>query len=147
MDERDLQRRQLDARLMGMPRERIPKGGWIRTIRRALGMTMAQLGHRLGVSAPAVADLEAREGRETVSVARLRAAADAMGCDLVIAFVPREPLTEMVRRQVIRKREQQDRRVLHTMQLENQGEGVTASPADSVSVDVPLAGRRGRLWD
>lgn len=147
MDERDLQRRQLDARLMGMPRERIPKGGWIRTIRRALGMTMAQLGHRMGVSAPAVADLEAREERETVSVARLRAAADALGCDLLIAFVPREPLTAMVRRQAMRKAEQQDRRVLHTMQLENQGEGVTASPEPPASIEMPIAGRPARLWD
>ncbi len=98
MNSRQLLRRQLDARLQAIPREPPPKGGWIRAIRTALGMTMAQLGQRLRVSAPAIADLERREANESISVARLRSAADALGCDLQIVLVPRVPLAEMVER-------------------------------------------------
>lgn len=147
MNTRELQRRQLDARLMGMPRESTPKGGWIRTIRRALGMTMAQLGGRLRVSAPGIADLEVREANETISMSRLRAAADALGCDLVVAFVPRVPLTEMVRRQAMNKAQQQSNRLLHTMRLENQGDGVSNPATNAEAIERLMSGRSSRLWD
>jgi len=145
MDTRALQRHQLDARLMTIPREPTPTGGWVRTIRTALGMTMEQLATRLRISAPAIADLERRESEGTVSVAKLREAADALGCDLVVAFVPRIPLDEMVQRQAAMKAQQQRDRLLHTMRLEGQEEGVTPSP--SVEVESLMSGRGSRIWD
>jgi hypothetical protein len=54
MESRELLRGQLDARLQGVTQLHPPRGGWIRTIRQALGMTMAQLGKRLRISAPSV---------------------------------------------------------------------------------------------
>lgn len=147
MNSREVLRRQLDARLQAMPREQPPKGGWIRTIRRALGMTMAQLGKRLRVSAPGIADLESRDANESISVARLRIAADALGCDLQIAFVPRVPLAEMVERQAILKASQENRRLVHTMKLENQDRGVALSPDLTQSVERWITKRGSRLWD
>lgn len=147
MNSRELLRRQLDARLRELPHEQPPKGGWVRAIRRALGMTMKQLGKRLGVSAPGVADLESREASGSISVAKLRSAADAMGCDLLIAFVPRVPLADMVQRQAALKATQEDSRLLHTMKLENQDQGV-AKPSDLArSVERWIAKRGSRLWD
>jgi predicted DNA-binding mobile mystery protein A len=108
-------------------------------------MTMEQLATRLRISAPAIADLERRESEGTVSVAKLREAADALGCDLVVAFVPRIPLDEMVQRQAAMKAQQQRDRLLHTMRLEGQEEGVTPSP--SVEVESLMSGRGSRIWD
>ena len=147
MNPKELLRRQLDARLQGMPREQPPTGGWIRAIRTALGMTMAQLASRLNVSAPAIADLERRDGNESISVARLRTAADALGCDIVVVMVPRVPLAEMVHRQALLKAAQEDSRLLHTMKLENQSEGVAMTPDLTRSVERWMTARGSRLWD
>jgi len=146
MNSRELLRRQLDARLRELPREQPPKGGWIRAIRKALGMTMDQLGRRIGVSAPGIADLERREASGSISVAKLRSAADALGCDLLIAFVPRVSLTDMVQRQAALKATQENGRLLHTMKLEDQDQGV-AQPADLTRSVERWMKRGARLWD
>lgn len=147
MRSKELLRQQLDARLRDLPRDQPPKGGWIRTIRKALGMTMAQLGRRLDVSAPGIADLENREASGSITVAKLRSAADALGCDLLIALVPRVPLTDMVQQRATLKASQENSRLLHTMKLEDQDQGV-AQPADLTrSVERWIAKRGSRLWD
>ena len=51
----------------------------------------------------------------------MRAAADVLGCDLVVALVPREPLEEKVKRQARHKAEERLSRVGHSMALEAQG--------------------------
>jgi predicted DNA-binding mobile mystery protein A len=110
-------------------------------------MTMAQLGRRLGVSAPAIAALEGSEARGAISLARLSNAAEAMGCDLVVTFVPRVPLTEMVRQQAMRKARQDQDRLLHTMRLEGQEAGVGSPEAIDRSAARWMEGRPARLWD
>lgn len=147
MESRELARRQLDHRLRDFRVAPSPAGGWIRTIRHALGMSMAQLGRRLGVSAPAIAALEGSEARGAISLARLSDAAEAMGCDLVVTFVPRVPLTEMVRQQAMRKARQDQDRLLHTMRLEGQEAGVGSSEAIDRSTARWMEGRPARLWD
>lgn len=66
-----------------------PEGGWIREIRRAMGMTAAQLADRLAVSRPRVHQLEAAEVSGAVSIKTMRDAAATLGCDFVYALVPR----------------------------------------------------------
>jgi predicted DNA-binding mobile mystery protein A len=108
---------------------------------------MGQLGKRIGVSAPGVAKLESRDSSGSISVARLRSAAEALGCDLLIAFVPRMPLTDMVQQQAALKAKQENSRLIHTMKLEDQDQGV-AQPADLArSIDKRIAKRGSRLWD
>lgn len=147
MNSREMLRRQLDARLRELPREQPPKGGWIRAIRTALGMTMGQLGKRLGVSAPGIAKLESRDSSGSISVARLRSAAEALGCDLLIAFVPRTPLTDMVQQQAALKAKQENGRLLHTMKLEDQDQGVAQAADLARSIDRWIAKRGSKLWD
>jgi predicted DNA-binding mobile mystery protein A len=147
MDPTELVRRQLDARLGGLPREQAPRDGWTRTVRLALGMTMAQLGRRLGVTAPAIADLEHREARGAITVAKLRGAADALGCDLLVAFVPRVPLNEMVRQQALIKIEEEHRRLLHTMALEDQSQGVESHTSSDAAVERWVTQHHARLWE
>lgn len=94
LDETGYQWRQLPARL-----RHVPNAGWVNAIRDALGMSQAQLGKRLGVRSSSVDKLEENERNRTVQMATLQRAAEALGCDLVYALVPREPLQTMVDKQ------------------------------------------------
>jgi len=142
-----LQRRQLDARLTQLPPLEAPRAGWIRTIREALGMTMAQLGTRLRISAQSVQDLEQREKLETISVAKLREAAEALECELRIVFVPRSSLESAMREQAARKAREERNRLIHTMRLEAQGEGVEEVLDEGRAIELWLTDRARRLWD
>lgn len=142
-----LQRRQLDARLKQLPPLQTPGAGWIRTIREALGMTMAQLGTRLRISPQSVQSLEQREKKETISVAKLREAAEALDCELKIAFVPRSSFELTIRQQAARKAREERNRLIHTMRLEAQGEGVEEVLDEGRAIELWLTKRSRRLWD
>lgn len=98
-----------------------PKGGWVRSIREALGMSAAQLGARMGLSRQGVADLERREGDRAVTLAALEKAAAAMNAKLVYAIVPRQSLTETIGAQARSVAERELDRIAHSMHLEDQG--------------------------
>jgi predicted DNA-binding mobile mystery protein A len=142
-----LQRRQLDARLRKLPSVATPRGGWIRTIRQSLGMTMKQLAMRLRMSPQSVLDLEARETSETISLAKLREAAEALNCELKVVFVPAPSLEETVKRQATIKAREERARLIHTMQLAGQGEGVADVLDERMAVNRWLSERPRRLWD
>ncbi len=97
-----------------------PRGGWIRAIREALGMTAAQLARRIGVAQPTLTKLEQSEANERIQLDSLRRAAAALDCELVYALVPRRPLQELVdtRRRLVVGREYA--RSAHSMALEDQ---------------------------
>ena len=59
-------------------------------------MTAAQLGERMQVSQPTITEFEKAEVEKRVTLGSLERAAEAMGCTLVYALVPRRPLEEMV---------------------------------------------------
>jgi predicted DNA-binding mobile mystery protein A len=142
-----LQRRQLDSRLTQLLSLETPRAGWIRTIREALGMTMSQLGRRLRISPQSLRSLEERERKGTISLAKLRKAADAMDCDLKVALVPRTSLEATVRRQAARKAKDERNRLLHTMRLEAQEAGVNEVLDEQRAMEVWLTKRARRLWD
>ena len=142
-----LQRRQLDSRLKDLPPLEAPEAGWVRTIREALGMTMAQLGTRLSISPQSVQSLEQREKKETISVAKLREAAAALECELKITFVPRTSLESAIRQQAARKAGEERNTLIHTMRLEAQGEGVEEVLDEGRAIELWLTKRARRLWD
>lgn len=117
-------RRQLDRRFEGVSLESLlprPRNGWIRTTRQALGMRLADLAKRLGVTEGSIRQSEAAELDESLTLKRLRRAAEAMECELVYAFVPKTSLEDSYKEQ-IRKRAVADAgRVARTMALERQG--------------------------
>lgn len=67
----------------------MPREGWIRTVRKALGMSGRQLGQRLCVSRADISQLEASELEGRITLKKLHDCADAMGCQLVYALVPK----------------------------------------------------------
>lgn len=125
-----------------------PPRGWLRAIRDGLGLTTKQLARRLGVSQPRVVALEKGEVDETVTLASLRRAAEAMDCQLVYAMVPKRPLVEMLRERAEVKADEQIAGVNHTMRLENQA--LTADDQRrqrELLIDQLLRGNLSRLWD
>lgn len=145
-----LQRKQLDSsvhRDAPVGSLETPPRGWIQTIRTALGMTQAQLARRLGVRAPSVSSLEKREAAGTATVASLRKAAEALGCDLRIAFVPRNGLQRTVEEQATRKATEERNRIIHNMRLEAQDAGVPRSLAEVVDAESWLTARPREIWD
>lgn len=145
-----LNRAQLDARLShGTPVGQIdaPARGWIYTIRTALGMSQTQLARRLGLSREAVSKLEAREATGNVTLSTLRQAADALGCELLIAFIPREGLQQTVERQATKKANEERNRIVHTMRLEAQDVGVRHALSQDTILDDWLTRRSKEIWD
>lgn len=74
-----------------------PKEGWIRTLRKALGMGSPQLAQRLGVSKSQATQMERMETEDRITLKQLRRVAEALECDLHYALVPRQPIENMIR--------------------------------------------------
>lgn len=125
-----------------------PHRGWLRAIRHAFGMTTAQYAARLGVSQPRISALEKSEIDETVTLATLRRAAEALDCKLVYAIVPNQPMEKTLRERAEHLAERQLRQTGHTMSLERQGLSKTALADEKKRlISEILAGDLGRLWD
>jgi predicted DNA-binding mobile mystery protein A len=133
-----------------------PRDGWIAAIRDALDMTVRQFGTRLGVTPSNVVRLEERERNDTITLGALRRAADALGCDLVYAVVPRtmavpdatdnllDALITVRAREVA---EAELRRIAHTMTLEDQTVDLADLQAQITERAAELAESPRRLWD
>lgn len=98
-----------------------PAKGWIRSIRDALGMSARELGQRLGVSPSTVLRTEAHEASGSVNLSTMSRYAEALECDLVVALVPKRPLSEHVLEQALAIARERAEKTQHTMQLEAQG--------------------------
>jgi predicted DNA-binding mobile mystery protein A len=69
-----------------------PQRGWIRAIREATGVTVREMARRLGKDKDnfsGVLYLEKSETEYRLILGNLREAADALGCQLVYAIVPK----------------------------------------------------------
>src|SRR5262245_20404578 len=73
-------------------RQAKPAGGWIRALRRALGMPTGALGRRLNLAQQSIVQLEQNEKSESITLASLRRVATALDAELVYAIVPRTNL-------------------------------------------------------
>lgn len=125
---------------------RRPLHGWIRAVRDALGMTSRQLGERMGISQPAVTQLERSEADGGIRLDSLRRAATALDCDLVYALVPRTSLEETVSERAALIARAETRAVNDTMQLDGNGLGAAELKlrTDAYAADLIA---NGRLWD
>jgi predicted DNA-binding mobile mystery protein A len=99
--DKTIRRQRLDNRLggLGFTIGARPLSGWVREIRVALSMTTTELAKRMGISQSRASRLERAEVDETIRVATLRRAAQALNCTLHYVLVPNEPLADMVLRQ------------------------------------------------
>ena len=116
-------RKALDSKIASLPplqKMQRPHKGWIRAVKEALGMSSKQLAARLGVSPPRITALEKSEVDETVTLASLRRAAEALDCALVYSFVPKGSFEEVLQTRARRIAAEIIGKVDHTMRLEAQ---------------------------
>lgn len=81
----------------------VPAEGWIRTVRKALGMSGAQLAGRMGVTRARIAQVEQAELEGGVTLKSMQATAEAMGCRFVYAFVPPDTIETLIIAQARKK--------------------------------------------
>ena len=124
---RNLRLKQLDRALepyraaREVPR---PSKGWIRSIRQALGVSSGELARRLGTSRQLPLQLEKGEAEDRITLKSLRAAANALDCDLVYALVPRAgSMQELIESRARTEAKNRVVGVEHSMALENQAVG------------------------
>ncbi len=104
-----------------LAKKSVPKRGWIRTIREALGMSSYVLADRMGCSRANITTIEQRETKGTISLETLEEVAQAMGCKLVYCLVPLEPLDKILENQARRIAKKRIKIINHSMALEKQG--------------------------
>jgi predicted DNA-binding mobile mystery protein A len=88
-----LQLQQLNNKIKGYQNLKgtvMPPTGWLKAIRTSIGMSLEQLGNKLGIAKQNVQALEKRELAGTVSLKTLREAAEALEMELVYGFVPKD---------------------------------------------------------
>ena len=151
MDAKALARKHLETRLAPLrerPELARPPRGWIRAIRDAYGMTTRQLAKRMGKSQSVIVEMEKGEARDSLTLATLRNAAEALDCTLVYALVPNAPIDELLRKRARMVASQRLSRASHSMALEDQGLDSQAQERERERlIEDLLRGSPARLWD
>ena len=142
-----LQRKQLDKRMTSAAHTEPAPGGWIRAVRTALGMSSSQLARRVGVTPDAIVKAERSERLKSISIATLSKIADALECDVVVQLKPRTSLDELMRRRALEKARAERNRVVHTMRLEAQHDGVEQALDVDDAAREWMTTRIANLWD
>ncbi|HLR32731.1 MAG TPA: mobile mystery protein A [Fodinibius sp.] len=122
--DKKLIRKQLDKKLKKLkPLLKIttPSGGWIHAIREGLGMTLEELGNRIGLDRSRVYRIEQAEVHGDLKLSTLEKMADGLGVKFVYGFVPERNLEKIVREQARKIARKRLNRIDHSMKLELQG--------------------------
>lgn len=104
--------------LLGM---KIPAAGWLKTIRESLGMTLEELGDRVGLDKSRVYRIEQAEVDGDLQLSTLQKMAEGLEMTFVYGYVPDKDLEEIVREQARKIAMKRLERVDHSMKLEVQG--------------------------
>ncbi|MFZ2310317.1 MAG: helix-turn-helix domain-containing protein [Patescibacteria group bacterium] len=123
--------------------------GWICDIRTSLGMSMEQLGKRLGISAQGVAEMEKREREAGISLKSLDEAAKAFGLRLTYGFsAPAKNLEQLVDEAAKNKAKQIVLRTHKNMSLEKQANSKARINRAINEQAAEIASKRPKyLWD
>lgn len=153
-DKSSLKRMQLADALRGypLPESAIPpRGGWVRAIREALGMTQIQLGARVGagISRQSIQDLEKAEAERRITLDSLDRLARAMNCRVVYALVPETGTPDDLRqRQANLMAAALLKPTAHSMKLEAQGVSAEENERHrKLLAEALLRGSPRKLWE
>lgn len=123
----------------------MPRAGWVREIRTALGLSQSQLAKRAGVSRATVQQMERSEAQRRITLASLDKLAAAMDCQVAVAILPKGgTLDDVRRRQATIKAEA----ILHERTRDNKHPPKAADleRRKQQLVTRLLRGSRRRLW-
>ena len=144
--------RQLDRKLKELDllqRVSLPDDGWIKAIRKALGMSQRQLGEKIGITPQSVRELEQREKEGTITLNTLKQAGIALDMQLIYSFVlPNGTLENRIEERAYAMASKIIGRTSNTMRLEDQENTDNRIKAaidemmEDLKRDLP-----GKLWD
>jgi predicted DNA-binding mobile mystery protein A len=99
-----------------------PRAGWIKTLRVALSMSAEQLANRLGLTRGRINQLENAEIHDAATLRALKEAANALGCELIYAIVPKgnSTLENIIKNRASEVAQERIAQVAHSMSLEAQ---------------------------
>ena len=99
----------------------LPVEGWIYNIRQALGISLKQLGNKMGITAAGVKEMEKREKSDSISLNSLKQFASVMELKFVYAFIPKDGSFEkMIEKRAYEIAQQIVLKTSHSMALEDQ---------------------------
>lgn len=98
----------------------IPAEGWLMSLRKALGMSGAQVAKRLGVTRSAVHQAERAEIAGAITIKQMEKMAKAMGGKFVYAIVPDGSVAKVIHTQARQKALARIKRASGHMALEDQ---------------------------
>lgn len=99
---------------------RLPKDGWIRTIRQVLGMSGTQFAQQLGYTRNKVSILERKEASGDITINQLKELANGLDADFVYCVVPRRNPEQLIEDQARKKAIEITRKAHQNMFLESQ---------------------------
>jgi predicted DNA-binding mobile mystery protein A len=124
---RNLRLKQLDRTLKpfrAAAKNPRPQKGWLRAIREATGISASEVARTLKTSRQLPVQLEKAEAEDRITLKSLRAAANALGCELVYALVPKaHTLHELLEQRARTEAKKHVLGVEHSMALEDQAVG------------------------
>ena len=94
--------------------------GWLKTVRKALGMSGSQLAKRLGVTKGRVSQAESAEISGSATLKSMRNMAQAMDCRFVYAVIPIKEIESVIRDRAVLKAKEQIEAASTQMALEAQ---------------------------
>ncbi len=134
--------------LRAFERPPVPRAGWIKAIREALGLSGSQLAARLGVTKQSVNAAERREASGDITLNQLRRVAAELDAELFYALIPRDSISTTVERRAEALARREAEVVSHTMALEDQATSPERKLARIQALKERLMrGRPSRLWD
>lgn len=114
----------MDARILQLKKIEnlvIPSPGWVYSIRQALGMSMRQLGERMGITPQSIREIEQREQNETISIKVLKQFGKSLNLKLVYGFIPQKgKLEDIIEKRAYELAMEIVNRTSVTMRLEDQ---------------------------
>ena len=116
-------REQLDKKLDSLKTfasSGIPKQGWIKTLREALGLSARHLGEKAGMDQSRISRLENAEKNGNLKLSSLQKIAKGLNMRFVYGFVSEDTLEQMVRAQARKIALKRLKRLNNTMRLEKQ---------------------------
>jgi predicted DNA-binding mobile mystery protein A len=94
--------------------------GWLKTVRKALGMSGSQLANRLGVTKGRVSQVESAELTGGTTLKSMQSMAQAMDCRFVYAVIPEKEIGQIIKDQAFKKAKVQVKEASTHMALEAQ---------------------------
>lgn len=143
---------QLDAKILQLKKIEnlvITSSGWVYSIRQALGMSMRQLGNRMGITPQSVKEIEEREQNETISIKVLRQFGKSLDLKLIYGFIPQSgSLENIIEKRAHELAKEIVNRTSISMKLEDQENNplriqkAIKEKADEIKIEMPKY-----LWD